>query len=167
MSVPEATTLVETAGEIMQAEIDAGIEHTEAVLEVAAQQIDNAQRTAAEIAEAAMQTEIGRRVAGLEQRGMEWQAERDGLRQELNSQAAEISRLREQLAATATLTVATALTPAPQSSSIPAISPNPETLAEATTTVTEIVPEALHESVEGLAAPEPLPAPPAKRHRFL
>jgi hypothetical protein len=164
MATEETQTLVETAGEIMQGEIDRANETTSQVIAAAGEAIDRAQEQAEEIARAAMETALGRRVASIEEREAEWQNRFDAQALELSNLRDQVSQLAQAVAATATLTVATALQEpqAPQSSS-PAISstPIPE---EVIPPITEVIPESLSESIP--AAPVVV-VPPPRQHRFL
>jgi len=164
MATSEAETLVETAGAIMQAEIDDAREHVANVIEHASEQIDAANERAEEIARAAMETEIGRRVGALETRGYEWQEALDGLRRDLTSLMEQLSNLQSAVAATATLVVATELAEPAPSSSIPQPSSNPATVEAAMDQVTEVIPDALSENTP--AAPLE-PVPPARKHRWM
>lgn len=160
----EAQTLVETAGDIMQGEIDSAQATTAAVIEAAGAAIDQAQEHAQEIAEAAMQTEIGRRVGAVEQGVSEWLGQLEGLRQELSLLRSEVSRLSEATAATATLVVSTELQSADPSLSIQPPSSNPPTTVEPDPAILEVVPGSLENVVASPAAPI---APVVRKHRFL
>ncbi len=166
MSTDRAETLVETAGAIMQAEIDGANQTVAAVVENAAAAIDAANERAEEIARAAMETEIGRRVGALEQGAYTWQEQLDGLRRDLTSLAELVSSLQSAVAATATLTVATALMPEGQSSLTPqtSLSPATETAPDLLEPVTEVIPDALSEAIP--AAPLD-PVPPVRKHRWM
>lgn len=154
-------------GETVNAEIEQAQSTTAAVIELAAAQIEQAQQTAADIAAAAIETELGRQIEALRQEGYKWQVDLDALRQALQQVQSELSETRQQLAATATLAVVELTTPAPQPDLVVQSSSTPQTsteIPEALATVQTLLPE----SLDVVAAAPVVPVVPAKpKHRLL
>ena len=157
--------VVAAANEVVEEVRTEAAANTAAVVADAVDAINDAQETAEAIAQAAMETELGRRISAAETRGMEWQSQLDSLRADLLSLREQVMNLLTAATATATLQVADMITEQP-SLTPPASAPTQETLAEATEEVTSILPESLGNAVEGSPAPPIVPLP-AKRHRFL
>lgn len=160
----ETETLVETAGQIMQGQVDDANRTTELVIEQASAAIDHAQAQAAELARAAMETEIGRQVAALQQEIGSWQADHAEIQRQLSELGAQMASLTAQLAVTATLVVAETL--APQSSPESQSLSTQQLSTQEAAAITEILPESL--SVEAASpAPETAPVKTVHRHRLL
>ncbi len=160
---PEAgSAAIQAVAEVaIAAEDHAAISETilDNVIEQSQERIDEAQEVARQIAEAAMQTEIGRRVAALEQGEYTWQERHAELQRQLEQQQTLYQEMSQQIAALSGLTVGQIISE--QSPSIPA---NSEPVAEAITETLEILPGA--ESLSAVVE-SPEPAPAAKRRTWI
>lgn len=147
-----STAVIEAAG-IAEANANATIA---AVVENAAEEIDAARETAEHIAQAAMETELGRMIAETNRRISEWlEGEGRRLTETVTAMQQEIASLRETQAATAVL----ALNSTPSQSTPPLSTEAP--LTEALETVTEILPEVVESPVESI------PVEPVRKKRGL
>ena len=114
----------ERVGEIIQEEIagartEGFVEGSNAALDAAQHQIDAAQRQAEEIAAAAMQTELGRRVGAMEEEHQQWRRN-----EELRS--TEHREAMERLAALSLLTPPQPSEPPPEPEPQPEPQPEPK-----------------------------------------
>jgi hypothetical protein len=127
----------------------------EAVIEHSAQEIDAAQEVAEQVIQAAMQTELGRRVASLEERLNTWQGDPQAMQsllmlpQIVEAQASTILQLQNQLQELLQTL-----------SSIPPNSAEPEILEAVTVEPQEQAPPSAE-------AENPAPQPKAKARRWI
>lgn len=152
-TVAEAASVAADA--VRSAEAVAVAENAEvvaAVIEGAQQRVEAAEQMAQQITQAALETELGRQIAENNRRISEWlDGEGRALRNQVETLQAEMSALRETVAATATLALTSADTP----QSTPPVSEQP--IAEAVETVTEILPETVTSQPAESTHAEPAP----------
>lgn len=150
---------IENAAENAETAIDAANEIAESAIEAAAEQVEAAEDAAQAIAEAAMLTELGKRVQDCIERAEQWHHE---LIQKTENQALQILSLENQLAAMAETLAA--LQP-PSMVVVTETLPTSETspTAEAVETIVAALPVSSDQSapISGVTAP------PRKRMRLI
>lgn len=134
-----------------------------AVVEAAEERVEAAERTAEQIAEAALESERGRQIDAIRKDVEKWQSEQAELKFQLTEMKETITTLSGQIAALATLEISSQAQQAPvpilSSSTLPT-SETPEPMAE----ILEVIPESLSESV---VAESPVPVEAPKRKRWI
>ena len=151
-----AANAVEQAAEIAAA---GASETIAAVIENAAEQVEQAQQTAEDIARAAMESHLGREIFAINERVTQWlEGEGHALSQRMSTLEAQIAELSQTTAAAATL----ALTSAVSEQSIQAVSEQP--LTEAVETVAEVLPETIVAAPQSESTPV---EPPRRKAKFL
>lgn len=131
------TTVSTAVGEVIAAATEQAQENVAAVVEHAAERVEQAQETAQAIADAAMQTEIGRQVNELRGDFIKCQNQMEILQQELTPLKAILAEIQATQAAALTLQAATLQTNAPASVSL---IPPTSAVREAVETVTAALP---------------------------
>lgn len=155
--------LNEALTDVREAAATEATETVAAVIEHAQADIEAAQASAAAIARAAMETELGRRIASNEQEISTWQEKLSLLTNQITAVMTEMTEIKTTVAASLTLQVATQNPPANPALALQTL-PNSEIL-QAVETVTEALPGNLSENA---VAESPVPEiPKGPRKLFL
>lgn len=134
----------------------------ETVVEAAQERVEAAEKTAEQIAAAAMESERGREIQEIRKDIGTWLDKQSNLEMSLSNLSQRLETLAGQISAIATLEMAEQIQQTPISSSLNL--PNSEALPEAIAEVETIVPESLSENV---VAENPAPLETPKRKRWI
>lgn len=142
------------------------VENTDAIITAvvanAQEQIAAAERTAEQIAAAAMESERGQEIARIREEFFTWQNQLSELRSIVTDLSSQMGTLTGQVAAAATLAASSLQSPASSLSTLPLSETVPEAIAE----VEAIIPANLASGVVENPVPQ-IPAPAQKRRHWI